>query len=123
MAQNIIFDSLIQVLNKYKQGQHKGVRWLGCMNTKEDVEIVKKFLDLGMQIRHTKDIPLNFSITDREFNFTLDKMENGKVCSSVLSSNDPRYIAHFSLLFERMWDSGIDADHRIKDIERGLEHY
>ena len=57
MAQNIIFDSLIQVLNKYKQGQHKGVRWLGCMNTKEDVEIVKKFLDLGMQIRHTKDIP------------------------------------------------------------------
>ena len=57
MAQNIIFDSLIQVLNKYKQGQHKGVRWLGCMNTKEDVEVVKKFLDLGMQIRHTKDIP------------------------------------------------------------------
>ncbi|HEY9491057.1 MAG TPA: histidine kinase dimerization/phospho-acceptor domain-containing protein, partial [Nitrososphaeraceae archaeon] len=123
MAQNIIFDSLIQVLNKYKQGQHKGVRWLGCMNTKEDVEIVKKFLDLGMQIRHTKDIPLNFSITDRQFNFTLDKMENGKVCSSVLSSNDPTYIAHFSLLFESMWDSGIDANHRIKEIERGLEHY
>jgi two-component system, OmpR family, sensor histidine kinase VicK len=123
MAQNIIFDSLIQVLNKYKQGQHKGVRWLGCINTKEDVEVVKKFLDLGMQIRHTKDIPLNFSITDKEFNFTLDKMENGKVCSSVLSSNDPRYIAHFSLLFESMWDSGIDANHRIKDIERGLEHY
>ena len=123
MALNIIFDSLIQVLNKYKQGQHKGVRWLGCMNTKEDVEIVKKFLDLGMQIRHTKDIPLNFSITDREFNFTLDKMENGKVCSSVLSSNDPTYIAHFSLLFESMWDSGIDANHRIKEIERGLEHY
>jgi signal transduction histidine kinase len=123
MVQNIIFDSLIQVLNKYRQGQHKGVRWLGCMNTKEDVEVVKKFLDLGMQIRHTKDIPLNFSITDKEFNFTVDKMENGKVCSSVLSSNDPRYIAHFSLLFERMWDSGIDADHRIKDIERGLEHY
>jgi hypothetical protein len=123
MAQNIIFDSLIQVLNKYRQGQHKGVRWLGCMNTKEDIEVVKKFLDLGMQIRHTKDIPLNFSITDREFNFTLDKMENGKVCSSVLSSNDPRYIAHFSLLFERMWDSGIDANHRIKDIERGLEYY
>src|SRR6188472_1958012 len=123
MAQNIIFDSLIHVLNKYKQGQHKGVRWLGCMNTKEDVEIVKKFLDLGMQIRHTKDIPLNFSITDRQFNFTVDKMENGKVCSSVLSSNDPTYIAHFSLLFESMWDSGIDDNHRIKEIERGLEHY
>jgi two-component system, OmpR family, sensor histidine kinase VicK len=123
MAQNIIFDSLIQVLNKYKQRQHKGVRWLGCMNTKEDVEIVKKFLDLGMQIRHTKDIPLNFSITDRQFSFTVDKMENGKVCSSVLSSNDPTYIAHFSLLFESMWDSGIDANHRIKEIERGLEHY
>jgi signal transduction histidine kinase len=123
MVQNIIFDSLIHVLNKYKQGQHKGVRWLGCMNTKEDVEIVKKFLDLGMQIRHTKNIPLNFSITDRDFDFTVDKMENGKVCSSVLSSNDPTYIAHFSLLFESMWDSGIDANHRIKEIERGLEHY
>jgi hypothetical protein len=22
-----------------------------------------------------------------------------------------------------MWDSGIDANHRIKEIERGLEHY
>jgi signal transduction histidine kinase len=76
-----------------------------------------------MQIRHTKNIPLNFSITDRDFDFTVDKMENGKVCSSVLSSNDPTYIAHFSLLFESMWDSGIDANHRIKEIERGLEHY
>jgi hypothetical protein len=128
MAQNIIFDSLIQVLNKYKQGQHKGVRWLGCMNTKEDVEIVKKFLDLGMQIRHTKDIPLNFSITDREFNFRVDKMENGKVCSSVLSSPGSGNLPSVSFLKAAAYQDGhagysdpLDEQHFLVDTINRLQ--
>ena len=74
MLENLIFDSLEKVLDKYKKGKHKGIRWIGTIEA-EHLELVKKFLNLGMQIRHTKTTLLNFSVTNKEFNFTVDKNE------------------------------------------------
>jgi len=106
-VQEITFDSLKRVLYKYKKGEHKGIRWLGKLDKQQDVEVVKKFLELGMQIRHTKNIPINFSVTDKEFNFTVDKMEDDKVSLSVLISSDVLYREHFTSLFEELWKNGL----------------
>lgn len=57
-VQEVIFGSFKKVLDKYKKGEHKGIRWLGNIDKQQDVEVVKKFLDLGMQIRHTMNIPI-----------------------------------------------------------------
>jgi hypothetical protein len=87
------------------------------------VEVVKKFLDLGMQIRHTKNIPVNFSVTDKEFNFKVDKMEDDKVSLSVLIGSDVLYREHFTSLFEELWKNGIDAAGRIKKLKEDLSNH
>ena len=120
MLENLIFDSLEKVLDKYKKGKHKGIRWIGTIEA-EHLELVKKFLDLGMEIRHTKTTLLNFSVTNKEFNFTVDKMKGGKISSCVLISDQPIYINHFSSIFEELWKNGIDARKRIKEIEQGID--
>jgi two-component system sensor histidine kinase VicK len=120
-VQEVIFGSFKKVLDKYKKGEHKGIRWLGNIDKQQDVEVVKKFLDLGMQIRHTKNIPVNFSVTDKDVNLTVDKMGDDKVSSSVLISNDALYREHFTSLFEELWKNGIDAADKIKEIEGGAE--
>jgi hypothetical protein len=72
-----------------------------------------------MQIRHLDSIPLNFSVTDKEFNFTVDTGESDKVTYGVLMSNGPAYITQFNSLFEDLWKNGTEARDRIKEIEEG----
>jgi two-component system, OmpR family, sensor histidine kinase VicK len=38
-----------------------------------------------------------------------------------LTSNDPNYVKHFYSIFEDLWNDGIDAADRIKDIEEGID--
>ena len=38
---------------------------------------------------------------------------------SLLISNEPDYITHFTSIFEELWKNGIDAKDRIRDIEEG----
>jgi hypothetical protein len=46
-------------------------------------------------------------------------MESGKVIQSMLISNDVAYTNHFTAIFDELWDKGIDAKERTKDIEEG----
>ena len=44
-----------------------------------------------------------------------------KTLQSLLITNEPGYINHFSRIFEELWKKGIDAKDRIADIENGIE--
>ena len=113
-------DSYKIILDKYKKGEGKGIRWITNIE-EESVEIVKKFLDLGMQIRHVKNLPpLNFVVGDKEVNLTIEKMEGGKMIQSLITSNEPTYITYFYSIFEQLWDNGIEAQNRIRNIEEGI---
>jgi two-component system, OmpR family, sensor histidine kinase VicK len=48
-------------------------------------------------------------------------MEEGKLVQSLLVSNEPGYLRHFSSVFEELWRNGIEARERIKEIEEGIE--
>ena len=48
-------------------------------------------------------------------------MENGKVVQSLLLSNEPQYLKHFSSVFQQLWDNGIEATDRIQEIDEGIE--
>jgi two-component system sensor histidine kinase VicK len=98
----------------------KGVRWIGTIN-KEDVDLVQRFLALGMEIKHIIYTPLNFSVTDKEFNFTVSNMIDGSSAPNVLISNELSYIKQFNSLFEKLWSQGVNADDRILEIEKGVE--
>jgi two-component system, OmpR family, sensor histidine kinase VicK len=120
MIDTIASDSIKKILEKSQKGEHKGVRWIGTIN-KEDVDLVQRFLELGMEVKHLTYIPLNFSITDKEFNFTVSNMAAGSIAPNVLVSNELPYIKQFNSLFEKLWSQGVNAADRILEIEKGVE--
>ena len=119
---NDFLNSYRKILDKHKRGESKeGIKWI-CNIQKQNLEIVKIFLDMGIQIRHVKNqTPMSFALGDREINATIEKMEEGKMVQSLLTSNEPLYIKHFHSIFENLWYSGIDAIDRIKELEQDIE--
>jgi two-component system, OmpR family, sensor histidine kinase VicK len=118
---NNFLGSYKKVLNRYRGGEHKGVRFITTIN-KDNQGLATLLLNEGVQIRHTKDLtPLSFCISNKEFLATAEKMEGGKMISSLLVSNEPIYIDHYNSLFEQLWDNSIDATVRINDIKEGAD--
>lgn len=116
---NNFYETYKDVLEKHRNGKHGGIRWLSSTD-KDNIELVKIFLTEGIDIRHLKDEPpLNFALSNKLFNSTIEKMEEGKMAKSLFSSNDVLYLSHYKAVFEELWKKGIDAKDRIKDIEEG----
>ena len=120
MGYNHLFDSYKNVIDKHRRGQSKeGMRWIISID-KESIDLVKIFLNAGIQVRHVKNIPpINFGVSDQEIALTLEKMEGGKMSQRFLISNERLYINHFNSLFDELWKNGIDAKDRIEAVEQG----
>jgi signal transduction histidine kinase len=110
----------IKILQKYKKGDHRGVKWITTINTKSDAEEVRFFLNQSFQIRHVKDtLFTNFAVSDKMLLSSIDRINPGDMVSSMLTSNDPLYLKHYKNIFEKIWLMGIDAQERIQDIMNG----
>ncbi|HYA84403.1 MAG TPA: HAMP domain-containing sensor histidine kinase, partial [Candidatus Bathyarchaeia archaeon] len=121
LVYNNFLDLHKNILDNYKMGIGKGITWIISID-KDNIDLVKKFLELGMQIKHIKNMPiLNFAIGDREVSATIEEMEGGKMVQSLLTSNEPMYVQHFKSVFEELWKTGADPDQRITDIKQGLD--
>ncbi|HJT49970.1 MAG TPA: ATP-binding protein [Nitrososphaeraceae archaeon] len=119
LVYNYFFNEYKEMVDRSKRS--KGVRWITSID-KDAIDLVKIFLDSGMQVRHLKNlIHLDFAVDNKNFNATIDKMEGGKLMESLLISNEPAYVSHYNSVFEDLWKDGIDAAERIKDIEAGLD--
>jgi two-component system sensor histidine kinase VicK len=120
MSYNYLFDSYNNLVDKHRRADSKeGMRWITNID-KESLDLVKIFLNAGIQIRHVKNLPpMNFGVSDQEIAATLEKMEGGKMSQSFLISNEPLYINHFNSLFDELWKNGINAKDRIEDVEQG----
>src|SRR5215467_14238728 len=116
---NNFLGSYKKVLDRYRRGEHKGIRFVTTIN--KDNEGLATFLsNEGVQLRHTKNLtPLSFSISNKEFIATAERMEGGKMIRSLLVSTEPLYIDNF--IFEQLWDNSIDAIDRINDIKEGVD--
>ena len=123
LVYNNYFDTYEKVMmNKYGKGEHKGIRWVTSIIDKDSANLVRLFLNIGVQIRHVKNMPpIDFAVSDKEMMATIEKMEGGEMAQSLLVSNEPAYINHFAFIFEELWKNGIDANERIKDIEIGVD--
>lgn len=119
LIHNTFLDSYKKILGKYKKGEGNGIRWITNIE-EECVELVKTFLDLNMQIKHVKNLPpINFAVGKKEANLTIEKMEGGKMIQSLITSNEPTYVAYFYSIFEQLWSEGVDAQDRIRNITEG----
>jgi signal transduction histidine kinase len=123
LVYNNYFDSYEKVMtNKYRKGEHEGIRWITSITDKDSTDIVRIFLNIGVQIRHVKNMPpIDFAVSDKEMMATIEKMEGGEIAQNLLVSNEAAYINHFASIFEELWKDGIDASDRIRDIEEGID--
>jgi two-component system, OmpR family, sensor histidine kinase VicK len=121
MSYKYLFDTFLNIVEKYKKGEGEGMRWIINID-KDNLDLVKVFLKSGIQIRHIKNMPpMNFGVSDVQMAATIEKMERGKISQSFLISTEPFYIEHFNSLFDEIWKNGIDAKVRIKAIEQGVD--
>lgn len=119
---NAFFDLYKDVLAKQARGEHKGIRMIVTID-KDVVSVVKKFVEAGVQVRHVKNLlPLSFVVTDKEVQVNLEDLRGRKMIQSLLTSNEPIYVKQFAAVFEQLWEDGIDAKVRIKDLEEGIEN-
>src|SRR5215467_3238082 len=121
LSYNNFLASYKKVLDRHRRGEHKGIRFITTIN-KNNEGLAILLLNEGVQIRHTNNLtPLSFCISNKEFLATAEKMEGGKMISSLLVSNEPIYIDHYNSLFEELWDNSIDAMVRINDMKEGVD--
>jgi two-component system, OmpR family, sensor histidine kinase VicK len=120
-SHNYFFDIKKKLLDKQKNGEHKGIRYISNID-KDNIQLAKEYLQSGIQIRHVKNLPpMSFGVSDKEMAATIEKMEGGKRVESLLISNEPAYVRHFSSIFEELWNNGIEAADRIREIEEGIK--
>ena len=116
------FDLYKEVLVRQGEGKHKGIKLIVTLD-KDVLEIVKQFVKAGVQVRHVKNLlPLSFVVTDREVQANLEDIKGRKIIHSLLTSNEPVYVKQFASVFEQLWQKGIDAKLKIKDLEEGSEN-
>jgi nitrogen-specific signal transduction histidine kinase len=120
-SHNYFFEIKKNLLDKQRRGEHKGIRYVTNID-RGNLHISKLYLEHGIQIRHMKNLPpMSFGVSDKQIAVTIEKMEGGERAQSLLISNEPLYVRHFTFLFEEIWRNGIDARHRIKQVEEGVE--
>ena len=120
-AYNYSFDAFKEILDLHRSGKHTGIRWVTNIEGDQDsrlFEVVKTFMKLGMQIRHVKTIPpMSFGISEKEIGVTVESMQRGSLNASAIFSSEPAFVEQFATIFEELWNSGIDAQDRIQEIE------
>ena len=88
-SHNHFFDMKKKLLDRQKRGEHKG-----------NLHLAKLYLNHGIQIKHIKNLPaMSFGVSDKEIAVTIENMEGGEVIHSLLLSNEPLYLKHFSSTF------------------------
>jgi two-component system sensor histidine kinase VicK len=117
LTYNSFLELCKKVLEKQKRGEGDGIRWIMRIE-KDSINLVKKFLKLGVKIRHVKNLaPINFTVSKHGLIATVEEMTGGGMIQNLLTSNEASYIKHFTSMFEQLWKEGVDARYRIKDIE------
>ncbi|MDQ6668729.1 MAG: ATP-binding protein [Thermoproteota archaeon] len=123
LVYNNYLDLYANVLDKYRKHEHKGIRMVTSITDIDSADLIRKFLEIGVPIRHVKNMPpIDFAVSDKEMIATIEKTEGGEEnIKSLLVSNEYPYITHFLSIFEELWKNGIDAKVRIKAIEEGVD--
>ncbi len=118
---NYLIESITNALTNERINTHKRIRILVEI-TIDHLEIVKELLDLGIQIRHIKDMSsIDYTVTNSDLIIAVKRTERNDPSDSILYSNDPSYLDHFSNVFEELWKSSKDPERIIKSLEEETE--
>ncbi|MDQ5843248.1 MAG: ATP-binding protein [Thermoproteota archaeon] len=120
-AYNYAFDAFKEILELYRNGKHAGISWVTKIEDIEDgkvIDVIKTFMQLGMQIRHVTNIPpMSFGVSEKEVGITVERMQGGSMNTSAIFSTEPAIVGQFAAIFEELWNESINAKERIEEIE------
>ncbi len=120
-AHDYSFDTFKEILDLHRDGKHSGIRWVTNIRDNQDsrlFEVIKRFMNLGMEIRHVPIIPpMSFAMSGKEMNLTIESIKGGSLNASSIFTSEPAFVEQFAAIFEELWNRGIIATDRIKEIE------
>ncbi len=120
---NSNFFKIIKTIStKSRNRQHSGIRWITTVKDKCDGNIIRLCLSYGIRIRHIDTIPSSFVISEKEALSSVSGIEDICVSKSIIYSNDQLHVKNFNSLFNKLWETGIDAEQKIESIEKGVEY-
>ncbi len=118
---NYFLDTLKEIHVRQRAGKHTGIRWVTNIEEIPDVmlmDVIKTFLDLGIRIRHVKNVPpMSFGVSEKELAIIVQSMGDGSLNAHAIFSNEPDFVEQFAVLFQELWKRGIDAQNRIEEVE------
>jgi hypothetical protein len=66
LAYSNYFDTYQKIMAKQKNKEHRGIRLVTSILNNSDAELVSKFLSIGVNIRHVKNIPpIDFAVSEK----------------------------------------------------------
>ncbi len=92
LAYNNYFDLYKNTMSKHEKAEHKRIKLVTTIEDKESAELVRKFLDTGVQIRHVNNMPtIDFALSNTEIIATIEKSEepDEKIRSLLVAMNKP----------------------------------
>ena len=118
---NYLIESITNALPNERINTHKRIRILVEI-TRDNLEMVKELLDLGIHIRHIKDMSsIDYTVTNSDLIIAVKRTEKNDPSNSIMYSNDPSYLDHFTNVFEELWKSSKDPERVIKSLEEETE--
>ena len=101
----------------YNEEIWKNIRWIGNIN-KKNISIIERLFEMGIQIKHLNDPPpLDFDVSDSRLTFRMNlKIKNPLVFPQIITTNEPNLIKQYRILFEELWNKGLDGSLRINEL-------
>lgn len=125
LVYNNYFNLYKKIMTKHEKSEHRGIKLVTTIADKDSVDVVRKFLDIGVQIRHVNNMPpIDFALSDKGLIATIEKAEEaegGEMIKRLLASNEPAYVNHFGFIFNELWKDATDAKERISSLAQGIE--
>lgn len=120
-SKNYLTKFLTPSLKNKSMMLQKKVKLLAEIN-RDNFELIKKLLDLGVDIKHSKEVlSINYMVTESDLAVAIKRTGKDAPSDSILYSNDISYLDHFSKVFVELWKNGKDPDRIIKSLEDETE--
>ena len=80
LVYNNFFEEYKKLIDKHRTDRNsRGIRWITSIE-KDSIDLVKIFLNAGIQIRHVKNLTsINFAVDNKHFYATIEDMQEGRM--------------------------------------------
>src|SRR5919109_1895604 len=94
------------------------IRWVTDI-TKDNLTHCKDLMQYA-EVRHISSLNGNFGGSEREY-IAAATIKEGQPLPKLIYSNSKEMVEQQQYLFETLWDKAVPAEHRIREIEQGVE--